>query len=106
MPGTGQTLLLWQYGNLGGVISKFHCCTNVSDLNHFHVLSLQHQRHASVPAVPATAFPQVPSTRMCHDADDDVVNRSVSVLVLLSQQVCWPNDCESGETSVTTAPER
>lgn len=60
----------------------------------------------NVPAVPATAFPQVPSTRMCHEADDDMVNPSVSVLVLLSHQVCWPNDRESGETSMATAPGR
>lgn len=64
------------------VQGRVHCCTDVSDLNHFHVLPLQHQRVAStgtLPAVPAPASPQVPSMRMCCEADDEVGNHSVSV---------------------------
>lgn len=41
------------------VQERVHCCTHVSDLNHFHVLPLQHQRVAGMgdlPDVPAAAI--------------------------------------------------
>lgn len=60
----------------------------------------------NLPAVPTAASPQVPSTRICREADDEVGNHSVSVLALLSPRVCWPEDCESSETSVATRQER
>lgn len=59
-----------------------------------------------LPAVPAAASPQAPSTRMCREADDEEGNHRVSVLALLSPRVCWPDDCESSETSVATRQER
>ena len=59
-----------------------------------------------LPAVPAAASPQVPSMRLCREADDEVGNHSVSMLVLLIQRVCWPDEYESSETSVATGQER
>lgn len=108
--GDGINPVIWAIWEFRGssVQGRVHCCTNVSDLNHFHVLPSQYRRNAStgdLPTVPPAASPQVPSMRMCCEADE-LENHNVSVLALLSQRVCWPHDCESNDASVATGQER
>jgi len=110
VPGMGQSLLHWQFGR-SGVWERVRCPTDVSDLNLFHALPLQLQRDARMgllPAVPATASPQVSAMWICHEADDEVGNHIFSVLAFLKGYVglvtvsqrkqVWQQDKKDGKT--------